>query len=431
VKIGMVITGSRGDIQPFAALAHGLSVEGHEVAVTANADAAPLINAAGAKFVPMDLDIRQFLSSPAGQNALMQGTAAALLDSGNAWFAENVQTILDGANVVVEGADVVISGLVMDDYAAALCASFGIPLVLAYVHPWEPTASFPHPLMYPDWLGSDQLSEADILRTNRDIEQVHWRSKHASVNAVRTSLNLPHVEHPMFQAAAGQGIPVLNEYSEVVVPRPQDWGRNSVMTGYWQLAEQTRQRLGEETPSAHLLEWLDAGPAPVFLGFGSMPILDPAPMLEMAIKAAHRAGVRILIGAGWTDIAVAAGGLPEDVEIVHEIDHDWLFPRCKGVVHHGGSGTIGTALAAGRPSFVYSIFLDQPFWGSRIAQLGAGGHRRFAELSLDTLTEALELLSREDVAENAAALGRRLRQEDGVANAIRVITDPACTVVPR
>lgn len=431
MRVGVLIFGSRGDLQPFVALTDRLTAEGHEVVVGANADAAALIGAAGVKFVPVDLDTRQFLSSPAGQHALMDGSAPALLDSGNAWFAESLPSITEAAAAVADGADVVISGFPMDDYAAAVCAARGIPLMLAAVHPWEPTSQFPHPLMHPDWLGAEQFSAEDALRTHRELEQIHWRGKHAAVNRLRESLGLPPADHPVFRAGPEAGMPVLNMYSPTVVPRPADWGRNSVVTGYWQLSAQARERLGESAPPQRLVDWLEAGPAPIFLGFGSMPILDPAPVVEMAVTAAKKTGTRILIGAGWTQMAGFADSLPDYAEVIDSVDHDWLFPRCQGVVQHGGSGTTGTALAAGCPTFVFSMFLDQPFWGSRVTELGVGGHRRFPELGLDALTEAMALLSREDVHENAAAIGRRIRQEDGVETAMRVITDPQCAVVPR
>jgi sterol 3beta-glucosyltransferase len=285
--------------------------------------------------------------------------------------------------------------------------------------------------MHPDWLSAERLSEADIVRTNQEIQEILWRGKQAAVNELRASLGLQPAHSPINLTGPKRGIPMLNIYSSVVVPQPSDWGPKSVVTGYWQLTEQARRRLGESVPPQRLVDWLAAGPAPIFLGFGSMPILDPAPVVEMAVAAARQTGVRVLIGAGWTKTPGLADGLPDYVEMVDAVDHDWLFPQCLGVVHHGGSGTTGTGLTAGRPTFIFSLFLDQPYWGSRVTELGVGGHRRFPELGLDTLTEAMELLSREDIRENAAAIGRRLRQEDGLTSAIQLITDPANAIVPR
>jgi sterol 3beta-glucosyltransferase len=431
MKIGIVIFGSRGDIQPYAALAHGLAAAGHEVAITANLDAASIVSAAGVKYVPMDLDSRQWLSSPIGQQALRVGTAPALLDSANAWFAEAMPSIVEGTNAVADGADVVIAGFPMDDYAAAVCEARGVPLILGYLTPWMPTTDFPPALMRIDRPESDLLSGADLLPTYQEFEQIYWRGREDVVNELRASMDLPAVHRPLLQSALDLGVTVLNAYSPAVIPRPAGWGESGVLTGYWRLAAQTRQALGEAVPSERLVNWLAAGPPPVFLGFGSMPILDPAPVIEMAVTAARRAGVRVLIGAGWTELEGVADGLPDDVEVVNEVDHDWLFPLCQAVVHHGGAGTTAAGLTAGRPTFIFSLFFDQAFWGAQVAKLNVGGHGRFFELDLDTLTEALVLLSRDDVRENAAEIGRRLRQEDGVANAIRTITESVPVAVPQ
>jgi sterol 3beta-glucosyltransferase len=431
MKIGIVIFGSRGDIQPYAALAHGLAAAGHEVAISANGDAEPVVAASGVKFVPMDLDVREFLRSPVGQEALALGTAPALLDGGNIWLDRSRPTIVEGASAVADGADLVISGFPMDDYAAAVCEANGVPLMLGYLTPWLPTTEFPPAYMRVGLEAPERLTGEDNLRIYREFEEIFWRHRHAGLNELRASMGLAPQPRPLLQAANELDITVLHAYSSTVVPRPANWGPRSVYTGFWRLAAQSRQLLGEAVPPEPLVQWLGAGPAPIFLGFGSMPILDPAPVLEMAVEAARRAGVRILIGAGWTEMAEAADGLPEDVAVVNEVDHDWLFPLCRGVLHHGGAGTTAAALYAGRPSYVFSMFFDQAFWGGQIEQLGAGGHRRFTGLDLDTLTEALVLMGREDVREHAAAAGKRLRQEDGVAHAIRLITDPAHATVPR
>lgn len=427
MKVGIVTMGSRGDLQPMAALAHALVAAGHEVAVTANLDVAVLVEAAGAEFVPMDLDIRQFLMSPAGQNALMAGTAAALLDSANDWMVAALASIVSGVNAVADGADVVIAGFPMDDFAAAVCAARGVPLMLGYLTPWLATREFPQ--VYAR--ASEDLSEADKLATYEEFEEVYWRGRRGPVNELRATLGLPPVDRPIQQTAPEFGITVLNAYSTAVVPKPADWGPDSVITGYWPIEAPTRARLGESALPDGLQDWLDAGPAPIYLGFGSMPIMEPEPVVEMAVEAAQRAGVRILIGAGWTEMEGLADALPDDVRLVAEVNHELLLPQCLGIVHHGGAGTTAAGLTAGLPTYVFSLFFDQTFWGDRVVALGAGGQSGFGELDSDTLAEAMELLKRDDVRERAVELGRRLQQENGVANAIETITDPARAKIPR
>lgn len=427
MKIGIVTMGSRGDLQPMAALAQGLLAAGHEVAVTANLDVAALVDAAGAKFVPMDLDIRQFLMSPPGQRALMAGTAAALLDGANEWMAEALASIVSGITTVADGADLVIAGFPMDDYAAAVCAARGVPLMLGYLTPWLATKEFPQVYARAE----EELSDADRLATYEEFEEVYWRGRRGPVNELRATLGLPPVDRPIQQTAPELGITALNAYSTAVVPKPADWGPDSVVTGYWPIEAATRARLGESALPDGLQDWLDAGPAPIYLGFGSMPIMEPEPVIEMALEAAERAGVRIVIGAGWTEMEGLAETLSDDVWLVTEVNHELLLPQCLGIVHHGGAGTTAAGLTAGLPTYVFSLFFDQTFWGERVVALGAGGRLGFGELELDTLAEAMELLKRDDVRERAAALGRRLRQENGVAAAIQVVTDPARAKIPR
>jgi sterol 3beta-glucosyltransferase len=140
MRIGIVANGSRGDLQPFAALGYALMAAGHEVVMTANVDATDLAAAAGVKFVPMDLDARAWMTSEDGQRMFARLAPVAMLASANAWLAGALPTIAASIAAVAEGADVVIAGTQMDDYAAAVCAAHGVPLMLAHLSPWLPTA---------------------------------------------------------------------------------------------------------------------------------------------------------------------------------------------------------------------------------------------------------------------------------------------------
>ncbi|HEV2343645.1 MAG TPA: glycosyltransferase [Actinocrinis sp.] len=422
MRIGIAINGSRGDIQPYTALGHALTAAGHEVALTANVDAAPLVAAAGLRFVPMDtLDTRWFMTSDAGQHALASGTPEALLDGANAWLTASLDGIAAGITAVAEGADAVIAGAQIDDYAAPICEALGVRLIGGYLTPWLRTAAFAQVFSAARQHAAQPRTGPENLRTYQEFERVYWRGKHDAVNTLRRSLGLPAVDASLIHTAADADLTVLHGYSPLLVPRPGDWGPRNVMTGYWRLRADVRERLGETAAVARLEDWLADGPAPVFLGFGSMPILDPAPVLEMALAAAAKAGVRILIGAGWTQLSGLADALPPDAALVGAVDHDLLFPRCLAVVHHGGAGTTAAGLIAGRPTFVFSMFMDQPFWGTRVERLRAGGRRAFRDLDVRSLTEALTLLGRPEVRRRAAAVGRLLHAEDGVATAVRAI----------
>ncbi len=294
-------------------------------------------------------------------------------------------------------------------------------MLLGYLVPWLPSAEFPQVMMNRAPLLPGSLGGPANALSHRVTEWVHWRGRREQVNAFRRSLGLPAAQGSIVTEAARLGTPALLAYSPAVFPRPRDWHAGSVLTGYWQLPPRARQLLGESEPSPELADWLSAGEPPVFMGFGSMPILDPEPLVEAAAEAARLAGVRVLIGAGWTELADAGAHLPDYVRLTGNVDFDWLFPRCRAVIHHGGSGTTGAGLTAGRPTWVYSLYFDQPFWGSRVKRLGVGGHGRFRDLRARPLAEVMRRLTRQDVRQRASALGDQLRREDGVAAAMAAI----------
>jgi len=422
VRVGMAMVGSRGDVQPFVALGHALRAAGHEVTVTANADAADLVAAAGARFVPFDLDVHEMLSSREGQRLLANGKTRQFLDFANRSLGEVRDSAGKGVLAAAEGADVLVAGVGMDDYALAASQYLGVPVVLGYLAPWLPSAEYPQIMMYKAALLPGSLGGRANSLSHRVTEWVHWRGRREQVNAFRRSLGLPAANGSIVTRAARLGTPALLAYSGAVCPRAHDWHPDSAPTGYWLLPPQARARLGESEPSRELTDWLGSGDPPVFIGFGSMPILDPAPLIEAATEAAGLAGVRVLLGAGWTELAKAGVALPEYVRLTGDVDHDWLFPRCRAVIHHGGTGTTGAGLTAGRPTWIYSLFFDQPFWGTRVRRLGVGGHSRFRDMRARPLAEVMRRLAGEDIRQRASALGDQLSREDGVAAAVTAVT---------
>lgn len=422
MRIGMAMVGSRGDIQPFVALAHELVSAGHEVAIASNADAAELVAASGARFEPIDMDVHEMLSSPQGQRLLSTGKTRKFLDFANQTLAAAGDSAGQGVLRAAKGADAFVAGLGIDDYAIAAGEALGLPVLIGYLAPWLPTAEYPQIMMSRTRPLSRSLGRRLNVASHRITEWAYWRGRRNHINAFRRSLGLADAKLSIVTAASRLGTPALIAYSAALHPAARDWHPGTVLTGYWRLSPRARERLGESQPPPGLADWLDAGEPPVFIGFGSMPILDPAPVIEAAAEAARRTRSRILIGAGWTELARAGTALPEYMHMVGDVNHDWLFPRCRAVIHHGGTGTTGAGLTAGRPTWIYSLFFDQPFWGNRVRRLGVGGHSRFRHIRAEPLASVVRELDRADIRRRAAALGDQLRREDGVAAAMNVIT---------
>ena len=183
---------------------------------------------------------------------------------------------------------------------------------------------------------------------------------------------------------------------------------------------QLRAAWGEAHLDDELQAWLDAGPPPVFMGFGSMPVLGPAASLRMIDAVAARCGVRALVGAGWSDVpgGERSGGR---LFIASAFDHDRVLPRCAAAVHHGGAGTTHAALRAGLPAVVAHVFADQILWGRQLTTRSVGASMPYRWLDADRLTAALAPLLDHDVARRASSLADAMAHERGAAVATEAI----------
>jgi len=156
-----------------------------------------------------------------------------------------------------------------------------------------------------------------------------------------------------------------------------------------------RDSLGEDLP-APLKAWLDAGDPPIFLGFGSMPVLEPQPLLDDIISVTAALGRRAIVSENCVS-PEAAGTLPDHLRVVGAVDHDRLFSQCSGVVHHGGIG---------------------------IRRLRVGAHVPFRKLDRDALEWGLRRLLDPEVDARARALGAAIQVEgDGLPAATRLLED--------
>ncbi len=218
-----------------------------------------------------------------------------------------------------------------------------------------------------------------------------------------------------FKVLDRRRLPILDAYSAAVVPRPPDWNEWIHVTGYWFLNDGS-----DWVPPAELVDFLESGPPPVFVGFGSTPFPQPEVSTRLVVRALERAHKRGVILAGGSGLST--GRLSDDVISLNSVPHAWLFSRVCAAVHHGGAGVTGAALRAGLPAAVVPVFADQPFWASRVYDLGAGPRPIPAkQLTENSLTEAVQATSNKEMRGRAAELGRRIGQESGVLSAVEII----------
>jgi sterol 3beta-glucosyltransferase len=170
------------------------------------------------------------------------------------------------------------------------------------------------------------------------------------------------------------------------------------------------------------VQFLRAGKKPIYIGFGSMMVRpeERTRLSQVIVKAVELTGHRAIVASGWGAINIETHR--DDIFVVDEVPHDWLFPQVVVAVYHGAAGTTAAALRAGIPSVIVPFFADQPIWGQRLHLLGVAPipiPRK--DLTAETLAQALQKVIEEAMQSKSARLGEIIRAEDGVARAIEVI----------
>lgn len=289
----------------------------------------------------------------------------------------------------------------------------GLPMIVTFTMPWSPTIDFNHPLV------NIKQSNAEKNLTNyltyALAEHMTWQGLRGVINDFRQNdLHLDRLDSTEGPGLADRlKIPHIYCWSPAVVPKPNDWKSHIAISGYFWLGDT------DYTPDPKLAEFLAAGPPPVYIGFGSIVVDDPDKLTRTIFETVAATGVRALVSAGWSDIG--AQDIPENVFILGNVPHDWLFAdgRVAAVCHHGGAGTTAIGLKNGVPTIVVPFFGDQPFQGAMVARAGAGPEPiPYSKLTTETLTEAIKSALSPEIRHAAAKFGEAIRDEDGESTAI-------------
>lgn len=286
-----------------------------------------------------------------------------------------------------------------------IAEKLGCRFILASPLPgFTPTSAFPTPL----------LPFASLGPLNRISHSLAIKGMNVLFGGLlrdwrKTTLGLP-------PRSTGKTTPsgTLYAYSPHVVPVPRDWGRDVLVSGYWFLDHD------DWHPPEDLAAFLKAGEPPVYIGFGSMPGLDPVNTAATVIEALAKTGKRGVLATGGG--AMEPQQIPPTIHVIREAPHDKLFPHVGATVHHGGAGTTAASLRAGKPMTICPFLGDQPFWARRMCDLGVAPRPLDRKrLSVETLAAAIVAMDHPPMRERAATLGAAIRQEHGVTAAINFI----------
>ena len=413
--------GSRGDVQPFLALANGLQKAGHQVKLAAPHRFGSFVKAFNIPFLPLSGDpevISQRLNDAAGNPIGMVRAMSDYIFSIADRVAREAFTACDKAELIIHSFLFITGG-------HSLARKLGIRDISVQTFPiFAPTRAYP-PVTMPN-LPPGSLSYFFHWLTT----QIFWYGGNVGFKRLRKAdpktFDLE-LHWPFYAEDNRLRTPLVLACSPTVLPRPDDWSTAHIhIPGYFFLGTSDSYQ-----PPVSLTDFLSAGKPPVCVSFGSMIHRDINRIYRLIFDALHRTGNRAIVLSGWSDLSHSEAvellaEQSDEIFLMDAIPHDWLLPRCKAIVHHGGAGTTAAGLHSGIPNIVVPFAADQPFWGARVHAIGAGPQPiPVKNLTAEKLIAMLAEVDGDAIRINAQAAGRKIRAENGVGAAVNLIEDYA------
>lgn len=396
MDVTFIANDTRGGIEPYVALAAAVVARGHVARAVAPGQYENDFVSVGARFAPL-AGVEQAQMTAHGGTPSLREMGRRVRELTGGWALDT--------RAFAEGTDLVISGIGGLGVARPVAEALGAGLLRAHLQPLDaPSPAYPGPLASKlTALGpfgnrlSHRITEAGLRVLVGEPER-----------AARRALGLGTRPAPLIPC-------IIYGFSPEVVPVASDAAATRIATGYW-------TSVNRSEVAAELRAFVEQPGPVVSVGFGSMASGDARDLYRVVTEAVRRVGVRAVILTGWGAMQPDAANDP-NVCAAGSVPYTWLFPRMAATVHHGGAGTTGAALMAGKPTVIVPFGADQPFWGLRAHQLGvAPAPIPRGRLSADRLARALgRTLADEGLKDRARALGARLQQEEGVRAAVDVI----------
>ena len=414
MKFVLASYGTRGDIEPSVVVGRELLRRGHDVRMAVPPDLVGFAEAAGLTAVAYGLDTQTWLDVYRSFWTSVFPTFWRIQDLRRLWremwelsdqcWAQMNTTLTS----LADGADVLFAGQAYQEPAANVAEYYDIPLVTLHHVPMRANGQLV-PILPPP-LARSAMTVFDWLcwRLNKKVE-----------DAQRRELGLPKATGPSPRRIAERGSLEIQAYDEVCFPG---------LAAEWTKWDGRRPFVGtltmELTTDAddEVASWIAAGTPPICFGFGSMPVESPADTVAMISAACAQLGERALVCAGWSDFS----GVPhfDHVKVVGSVNYAAVFPACRAVVHHGGSGTTAASLRAGVPTLILSMDANQTIWGAQLKRLKVGTARRFSTTTRESLVADLRRILAPQYATRAREIATRMtKPAESVANAADLMED--------
>ncbi|MDR3655207.1 MAG: glycosyltransferase [Mycobacterium sp.] len=395
MKFALASHGTRGDIEPCAAVGLELQRRGHEVIMAVPANLVEFVESTGLAAVAYGPDFVELMDPALFRNSWKIQNPVALLRKAmdpvtRGWADTN--SVLTS---IADGADLLLTGIPYQEVAANVAEYYDIPVAALHTFPQRVNGHVvpipPLPLTVP----------APLIRSGMTVASwMYWRMTKQAEDAQRRELGLPKATGPSPERMMERGALELQTYDELCFPEvAAEWGGRRPFVGALTM---------ELTTGAddEIVSWIAAGTPPIYFGFGSMPVESPAEAVAMISAACAELGERALICSGASDFSGAPQG--DHVKVVGAVNHAAVFPACRAVVHHGGAGTTSAGMRAGVPTLILWIAFDQPIWAGVVERLKVGAGRRFSKTNRECLVADLRRILAPEYVTRAREIASRM-----------------------
>jgi UDP:flavonoid glycosyltransferase YjiC (YdhE family) len=405
MKFALAAHGTRGDVEPCAAVGLELLRRGHDVRMAVPPNLVDFVESAGLAAVAYGPDSQAQLEEDFFREFWEIQNPMTLVRKGVDYLAQGWAEMGTTLTSLAEGADLVLTGQTYQAVAANVADYYDIPFAALHYLPQQVNGHLipfvPSPLM------------RTVISA---IWWLHWRMTKKVDDAQRRELGLPKATGSTIRRNVERGSLEIQAYDELFFPGlAAEWGRRRAFVG--QLTMELPADADDE-----VLSWIAAGKPPIYFGFGSMRVESPADTVAMISAACAQLGERALICAGANDVT----DIPpfDHVKIVDAASHAAIFPACRAVVHHGGPGTIVAGMRAGVPTLILWIGADQPIWAAQFKRLKVGSVRRFSATTQKTLVADLRSILDPECVSRARKIATRMtKPADAVTAAANLLED--------
>jgi len=411
LNIGIFTYGTRGDVQPYIALALGLIDRGHQVMIAAPENFSGLVGGFGIPFHPLYGNAEEMMNSPEGQSVLKSENTIKLMKH----FFKVLhdartplrKSYLDG----IEKVDFIIANTATLPIASAIAEKQHKRIAFTYfMPPVVPTTEFP-------------LGDFDFLNfpwynkmTYKLAHLFFWKFVKDETNEFRQELGLPVLKENLIDHIDKQKPLDLYCISPSLIPQPKDWDNNHKITGFLTVPEEKGAGYFTDEMPTELNEWLQQGDKPIYMGFGSNGVGNTEKFTNILKAILNNTNERILFCTGWSLFE----NLPvhKDLFVTKYVNHQAVLPKCKAGVFHGGAGTLAAMLRNNLPVIIISFYTDQPTWGKIAERMNLGVHIPVKKLTAEKLIAALTKIQTAEVKNSVATVGQQIRNENGLENAV-------------